>query len=76
MHELIEALTILSKYFNEDSWHSKYPTHCEHDVLLVFPDREVSAEDTARLDELGFCNGDHEAAAGEDCFYSYRYGSC
>lgn len=88
MRDLIEALQIFSEYFTEDSFHSglahypqlrfkfEFPTHCEHDVLLIFPDLEVSAEDKARLDELGFSYGEHEVAGDEECFYSYKYGSC
>jgi len=51
MDKLIEALTILREYKNEDR-----PTHCEHDVLCVvgIGKDEVTAEDVARLDVLGF----------------------
>jgi hypothetical protein len=67
MSDLIEALTIFLKYRN-DHW----PTHCEHDVLYIMgvEKGEVSPEDAARLEELGFKFG------GEgDCWYSFRYGS-
>jgi hypothetical protein len=66
MKNLIEALQILLKYGNPD-----YPTHCEHDKLavLIEPDK-VSKEDRSRLSELGFLADD-----GDECFYSYRYGS-
>lgn len=65
MKDLIEALQIFLKYGNPE-----YPTHCEHDKLTVCIDpADVSEEDKARLEELGF---------HEDCqdFYSYKYGSC
>ncbi len=66
MNELIEALQIFAKYTE-----TKYPTHCEHDVLHVLVDPEnVSDEDKNRLEELGFIN-DEEF----ECFASYRYGS-
>lgn len=64
MDKLIEALQILLKYDNP-----AYPTHCEHDELTVCVDPSlVSEEDRAKLDKLGFFEGD-------DCFKSYRYGS-
>jgi len=67
MKELIEALTILSKYGNPD-----HPTHCEHDILMINinPDL-VSDEDLLRLEKLGvFISEDGYT------FSSYRYGSC
>lgn len=67
MKELIEALTIFSKYTD-----TKFPTHCEHDTLLVMVDPGVvSDEDKKRLDELGFFAGDEF----DGCFTSFRYGS-
>lgn len=64
MDKLIEALQIFLKYDNPSS-----PTHCEHDELTVCVDPAlVSAEDTKKLDELGFI-------ADGDCFKSFRYGS-
>ena len=66
MKDLIEALTIFSKYKNE-----KWPTHCEHDVMHIvgITEEEVSAKDRARLDELGFI------ADGDEGWKSFRYGS-
>lgn len=65
MEDLIKALQIFLKYGNPYS-----PTHCEHDVLTVAIDPEdVSDEDKARLDELGFFVSD-------DSFQSFRFGSC
>ncbi len=76
MKDLIEALTLLLPYFEEGSYHSRNPTHCEHDVLLVFPEKEVPEDVIERLSELGFSWGEHESAGGDDCFYSSRFGSC
>jgi hypothetical protein len=69
MKDLIEVLTILSKYSD-----TRYPTHCEHDVLL-FPSvkwADVSEADQNRLDELG-CT---ELSEYDGCVCSYRFGSC
>ena len=67
MEQLIQALTIFLKYGNPE-----HPTHCEHDILYICgidPD-DVSAEDTEKLDSLGFfVNSEH------DGFASFRYGS-
>lgn len=69
MDDLIEALTILRKYSD-----TKWPTHCQHDVLTVCVDPDtVSGEDKAWLEELGFHVGD---ASGEMGFDSFRFGSC
>jgi hypothetical protein len=69
MKELIEALTIFSKYIEEpDSIYS--PTHCEHDVLFVNVEPDlVSEEDKVKLEKLSFIPND----VG---FNSYRFGSC
>ncbi len=66
MNVLIEALQIFLKYKNK-----KYPTHCEHDVLMVggYTQEEISEQDTERLNELGFSWSDEH-----DCFVSYRFG--
>jgi len=66
LEDLIEALQILKKYGNP-----KYPTHCEHDIMHICIDPEqVSDEDKAKLDELGFFE-DEEL----NCFATYRFGS-
>jgi hypothetical protein len=66
MDDLIEALTILRKYDNPGC-----PTHCKHDELSIMVDPEkVSAEDIARLDELGLFT-DYD----EGYFRSFRFGS-
>jgi len=67
MKDLIEALTIFSKYRDETR-----PTHCEHDVLTItgVTLEEVSEEDRRRLDELGFIWSE-----GDGAWISFRYGS-
>ncbi|NBR06957.1 MAG: hypothetical protein EBT92_14465 [Planctomycetes bacterium] len=68
MNDLIKALTILAKYngLGED----KYPTHCEHDELIVNGVQwsELSVEDQVALDKLGFHDGDCGVT-------SFRFGS-
>jgi hypothetical protein len=67
LKELIKALMILNRYANP-----AYPTHCEHDTLILcISPKLVTEEDRATLAEMGFLV-DNE----EDCFYSFRYGSC
>lgn len=66
LSHLIEALQILLKYGD-----ISYPTHCEHDVLYVsICPGNVSQDDSARLEELGF-NADYD----EEAFSSFRFGS-
>ena len=68
---MIEACQIFNKYSDCYS-----PFHCEHDELSVceVSPRNVSEEDTKRLQELGFeCSYDDEDG---DYFYSFRFGSC
>lgn len=67
MKDLIEALQIFLKYKD-----SRWPTHCEHDVLSIMEisKDEVSQEDQSRLDDLGFFWSN-----SEDCWQSFRYGS-
>jgi hypothetical protein len=69
MDKLIEALQIMNKYGNPE-----YPTHCEHDVLIICgidPDI-VSEEDKEKLEELRFFISDEY---GDKCFQSFKYGS-
>ena len=67
LSKLIEALQILNKYADPD-----YPTHCEHDVLMVHVDPAlVTAEDLAKLDELGFIPSEEFT----DSFISFYFGS-
>lgn len=66
MDELIEALNIFKKYRNE-----KWPTHCEHDVLMIMAvgEKEMSLEDTEQVEKLGFhWSGEY------DCWASYKFG--
>lgn len=67
MKDLIEALTIFAKYKNEYA-----PTHCEHDVLWVvgISFEEVSEEDRAKLEALGFFWSD-----SDESWQSFRFGS-
>lgn len=67
--DLIEALTIFRKYMNE--YGLNFPTHCEHDILMVsVAEEELAPEDVKRLDELGFrYDSDYSVWA------SYRFGS-
>jgi hypothetical protein len=67
MDKLIQALQIFLKYGNP-----QWPTHCEHDVLLImgYQEDEISEEDKKTLYDLGFSwNAEY------DSFASYRYGS-
>lgn len=67
MKKLIEALQIFLKYGDKE-----WPTHCEHDVMMVDIDYGiVSDEDKKKLSELGF---DHDVE--NDKFKSYQFGSC
>lgn len=67
MDDLIEALQIFRKYSLD-----RYPTHCEHDTLIVNVDPAiVSDEDKKRLDKLGF----FVSSEFENCFYSFKFGS-
>ncbi len=64
MKDLIEALTIFSKYIDTD-----YPTGSEHEVLYVYCDPKlVSVEDTKKLARLGF-------EPTSRAFASVRFGS-
>ena len=69
MKDLIEALQIFLKYIPKEHHGA---TGCEHDMLTIYfvDPSEVSAEDTKRLDELGFFVDGHE-----ECFRSFRFGS-
>ena len=68
--DLIEALTILSKYGAPHS-----PTHCEHDIMQICIDPGlVSADDLERLEQLGVSAGE-DGSESDGCFYSFRFGS-
>lgn len=67
LQDLIDALLIFRKYGNPD-----YPTHCEHDTLLVNVDpKTVSVDDKQTLIELGFFHGEEF----DGVFTSFRFGS-
>lgn len=71
MNDLIEALTIISKYLDKESYRYKCPIHCEHDVMCVSGDWEFfSTEDKRKLEKLGFLYSDEY-----NCIISYRFGS-
>lgn len=55
MNELIEALTILSKYLTEKDYAYMYPTNCyDGEMRVSVHPKNVSDEDEIRLQELGF----------------------
>lgn len=67
MNDLIKALQIMLKHGDVSR-----PTHCEHDMLYVFPNSmDFTEEEFTELEELGFYP-DNE----QEGFYSFRYGSC
>lgn len=67
MNDLIEALTIFSKYMDKDC----DPTNCDHDVLMVLCGHELIPDNKKnRLDELGFVWSDERS-----CWISFRFGS-
>lgn len=68
MKDLIEALTIFLKYADV-----RNPTHCEHDELMIMAveRKQVSDEDHARLEQLGFDWTDDQ----DGYYYSFRFGS-
>lgn len=65
MDKLIQALQIFLKYGNP-----KFPTHCEHDILMVMIEEEISEEDKEKLEELHFNWNDEYG-----CWASYYFGS-
>lgn len=70
MKDLIKALQIFLKYANDD--HN--PTNCSHDQLSIcagIDANNVSEADILRLDELGFFWSN-----SDECFVSFRFGSC
>jgi len=67
MSNLIQALVIFMSYKNV-----QFPTHCEHDTLMVvgISQEEVSDEHIAQLEKLHFRWNDEY-----DCWSSSFYGS-
>jgi hypothetical protein len=71
MKDLIEALTIFTKYIPDDEHN---PTNCNHDEFCVcagITEDMISLEDKKRLEELDFFWSDNS-----DCWKSFRFGSC
>lgn len=66
MNDLIKALTIFEKYMTKTQW----PTHCEHDVLLVLAPDSLTAEDQQEVERLSFQWDERREA-----WRSYRFGS-
>jgi hypothetical protein len=55
MNELIEALTILSKYLTEKDYAYMYPTSCyDGEMRVSVSPNVVSTQDIIKLQELGF----------------------
>jgi hypothetical protein len=70
MDDLIEALNIVRPYMTE--YGAKYPTHCEHDVLILNVDPTVISEtDRGRLLDLSFF-----VSTEFDALVSFKFGSC
>jgi hypothetical protein len=67
MSDLIKALQIFLKYSD-----NKWPTHCEHDILMIADilEDDISEDDRDRLKILGFDWNDEY-----QCFASGRFGS-
>lgn len=67
MSDLIEALQIFLKYAD-----NQWPTHCEHDILMVVDilEDDIPEDDRDRLKILGFFWNDEY-----QCFASGRFGS-
>lgn len=67
MSDLIAALQIFLKYKDE-----QFPTHCEHDVLLIMgiTKEEISEEDVVKLYRLNFSWFNEF-----NCWGSFRFGS-
>jgi len=66
MEDLIKALTIMAAKGDV-----RYPTHCVHDELHVYPkNMDFTQDEIKELDGLGFFPNDM------DGFMSFRYGSC
>lgn len=68
LSNLIKALKIFEKYGDPD-----YPTHCEHDILIIcgIHPSDVSDEDKEILNSLGFFVSKED----DECFKSFKYGS-
>ncbi len=67
MNELITALQIFAKYSD-----SSYPTHCEHDVLMItdISEQQMATADVEAVQKLGFFWSEEY-----DSWVSYKFGS-
>lgn len=66
MEDLIKALRIMLKHGD-----NKYPCHCVHDELHVYPNSmDFTEEEIKELEELSFTPNEY------DGFSSFRFGSC
>lgn len=71
MNELIEALTILSKYLTEKDYAYMYPTNCyDGEMRVSVSPNVVSTQDIIKLQELGF-----QPDYYWEKFVSVKYGS-
>ncbi len=70
MEDLIKALEIFKKYLEDKNANS--PLNCGHDTLYIMDVNplDVTKEDAAELERLGF-----EIDDEFECFYSFRFGS-
>lgn len=68
MKDMIAALQIFAKYQKETKW----PTMCEHDVLMICDvgEHDLSDEDKRLVELYGFIWDTATA-----CWVSFRYGS-
>ena len=83
MKDLIRSLEIIQKHIpfrdcrdGSGCWNQQYPTHCEHDVLMVPSINgevwdKISDDEKKELDALGWDFMDEY-----DCIGSFRFGSC
>lgn len=77
MDKLIKALEIFKKYLPKDSYEYEYPTHCEHDVLIIGcdPDKITDLDDIAELEKAGFIRTDKDNEEYEGRWISFHFGS-
>ena len=65
INDVIEGLTILQKYYMEDSWHIR----AERDIIYLYKtDRPLTQEDSKKMLDAGWfqdCNGSLNDPRGE-----------
>lgn len=68
MEDLIKSLQIFLRHGNV-----KFPTHCEHDIMYIFPNNPegFTEEEVAELDKLGW-HWDED----DESWQSFKFGSC